>query len=70
VKTTAFPFCGCDRFYVKDSEEEYETYEFKISNGEVVFTPEDGESECPEIRDDTEAYCDNWAWYGKWTEIK
>ena len=66
----ACPLCGCDRFYVKHPEEEYETYEFEVRNGEVVFTPQDGESECPEMRDDTEAYCEHCAWHGKWTEIK
>jgi hypothetical protein len=66
----ACPLCGCDRFYVKHPEDAYDTYEFEVRNGEIVFASEDAESECPEIRDDTEAYCGHCAWHGKWTEIK
>jgi hypothetical protein len=70
VKTMACPLCGCDHFYVKNLEDEYEAFEFDVRNGEIVFTSEDAEGECPEIKDDTEAYCDNCAWHGKWKEIK
>lgn len=64
------PLCGCEHFYVKNPEDEYETYAFDVRNGEIVFDSEGVERECPEIGDDTEAYCDHCAWHGKWTEIK
>jgi len=65
----ACPLCGCDRFYVKNPEDEYETFEFDLKNGEVHFTSEEAQSDCPEIREDTETYCDNCAWHGKRKEI-
>ena len=64
------PLCGCDHFYVKNPEDEYETFEFDVRNGEIVFTSEDVERECPEIKEGTETYCDNCAWHGKWKEIE
>lgn len=66
----ACPLCGCEHFYVKNPEDEYETYEFDLRNGEILFASEDAKSACPEIGDDTEAFCDNCAWHGKWKQIK
>lgn len=66
----ACPLCGCEHFYVKHPDDEYETYEFDVRNGEILFASEDAKSECPEIGDDTEAFCDNCAWHGKWKEIQ
>jgi hypothetical protein len=62
--------CGCEHFYVKNPEDEYETFEFDVRNGEIAFTSDDAQGGCPEIQDNTEAYCDNCAWHGKWKQIK
>lgn len=64
------PLCGCERFYVKNPEDEYETFEFDVKKGKVLFASEEAESDCPEIKEDTETYCDNCAWHGKWKEIQ
>ena len=66
----ACPLCGCDHFYVKNTEDEYETFEFDVRNGEIVFTSDDTGDGCPEIKSDTETYCDNCAWHGKISELK
>ena len=55
------PFCGCKTFYVKDPDDEYETYEFDLKEGEAVFKEgEEGSLECTE---DTEAFCNDCAWH-------
>jgi hypothetical protein len=66
----ACPLCGCERFYVRNPLDEYETFEFYLKDGEIVFTAEDSDGRCPEIKDQTETYCDNCAWHGKSKELK
>ncbi len=43
------PFCGCQSFYLKDQDDEYETYEFDVKKGEVNFNSEVNESDVPEL---------------------
>jgi hypothetical protein len=64
------PLCGCEHFYVKNPEDEYETFEFDVKGGEILFPSEEAESERPRIKEDTETYCDNCAWHGKLKEIQ
>ena len=65
----ACPFCGCDHFYVKNPEDEYDIFEFDVKNGEICFAAEEARRECPEITEETETYCDNCAWHGKRKEL-
>ena len=64
------PVCGCVNFFVKDPEDEYETYEFELQDGNICFDPGDDDSAAPELQDDTEAFCDKCAWHGKLKELK
>ncbi len=64
------PFCGCKSFYLKDPDDEYETYEFDLKGDEAVFSEDVGESEAPEIGDATETYCSKCSWHGKFHELK
>jgi len=64
------PLCGCEQFYVKDPDDEYETYEFSCPNGKIVFSSKGDELEHPEILERTETYCNRCAWHGKYQEIK
>ena len=64
------PFCGCQTFYVKDPEDEYEIYEFGLDSGDVVFSDGLEESECPAIENETLTYCNECAWHGKFRELK
>jgi len=66
----ACPLCGCEHFYVKSAEDAYETFEFDVRNGKNFFRSEEMERACPEIKEDTETYCDHCAWHGKWKEIR
>lgn len=60
------PLCHCQHFYLKDPDDQFETYEFTWRDGEVLF-------ECDETPppwdESTIAYCDRCAWHGKIGEI-
>ncbi len=64
------PFCGCEKFYIKDADDEFETYGFDCSSGDVCFDPEIDASDIPELGDDSHIYCDKCAWNGRFAEIK
>jgi hypothetical protein len=66
----ACPMCGQKDFFVKDPEDEYETFEFHMKDGEIVFPSETDGSECPEIKEQTRVYCSNCAWNGQRREIR
>ena len=58
------PLCGSLRFYVKDSEDEYEIHEFDLTDGKIVSQGEE-EAELLRIEAETETYCSKCAWHGK-----
>ncbi|MBA3029788.1 MAG: hypothetical protein FP816_13420 [Desulfobacteraceae bacterium] len=64
------PVCKCETFYVKSPDDEFETREFKCPEGTVCF--EDGldASESPEIKSDTETFCQRCAWHGKFNSLQ
>jgi hypothetical protein len=64
------PFCGCASFYVKDPDDEYETYEFSWRDGNVEFDADMDPASCPEVCDDTEIFCDKCSWHGEAKELK
>ena len=47
------PVCSCISFYVKDTEDEYETYEIELKDGKVGFSSEDDAAAAPGIQDHT-----------------
>ena len=63
------PLCGCQTFYVKDPDDEYETCEFELRDGRVQFTGEDEASCSPEVGDDSETYCNKCSWHGKLEDL-
>ena len=63
------PQCGCEKFYVKDPDDEYETYEFAWRDGNVEFSADVDSSSCPEVCDDTETFCDKCSWHGSVKEL-
>jgi hypothetical protein len=64
------PSCGCKSFYVKDPEDQYETYSFECREGEICFDADVNDEECPEINDVTEIFCNGCAWHDKFNKIK
>ncbi len=59
------PVCKSLTFYVKDIDDEYETYRFDFRDNQVCFDPEVNPSDIPELTGETETYCDKCAWHGK-----
>lgn len=62
------PVCKCQKFYIKDEDDEFETYEFDCESGEVCFDA-DIDSE-PELCEDSHVFCNQCAWNGKYEGIK
>ena len=63
------PQCGCENFYIKDPDDEYESYEFSWRDGNVEFSADLDSSGCPEVCDDTETFCDKCSWHGSFKEL-
>ena len=64
------PVCGSLNFFVKDPDDEYETHEFELKGQDVVFNPGAAESDSPEVKRDTEIFCEKCAWHDKFEELK
>jgi hypothetical protein len=64
------PLCGCEKFYVKDPDDEYETYAFECRDGEVCFDPEAEACNPPTPGSDTETFCDRCAWHDRMDALK
>jgi hypothetical protein len=62
----ACPVCGSQRFFLKDPEDEYETYPFEYAKDGVVFD-DAGPGEV-DLEQET-AFCDQCAWHGDMKEI-
>ncbi len=64
------PTCGCERFYIKDADDEYEVYEFTTSNGNLEFDETLDTNNIPEVTRDSETFCDKCAWHGRFEILK
>ena len=64
------PLCGCEEFYVKDPDDEYELYEFTCKDGAVVFQEGVDADGAPPVDDATETYCNRCAWHGRKETLK
>jgi hypothetical protein len=64
------PLCGCQDFFVKDPEDEFETYGFSVADGDLRFGAEADGGPVPEVRAATETFCNKCSWHGKFQELK
>ena len=64
------PVCGSLNFFVKDPDDEYETHEFELKGQDVVFNSEGAESDSPDLKADTEVFCEKCTWHDKFQELK
>ena len=64
------PLCGCQDFFVKDPEDEFETHEFSVAGDEVSFSADAEGALVPEVRNTTETFCNRCSWHGKFQELK
>ncbi len=63
------PVCGCQGFYVKDPDDEFETYEFTLGDGGISFESGTDAAEAPALEDGTETFCNKCSWHGKLGEL-
>ncbi len=63
------PVCGCQGFYVKDPEDEFETYEFRTVDGGISYEPGTDAAAAPALEDATEAFCNKCSWHGRIGEL-
>ena len=64
------PMCQSEYFYIKDPEDEYNYFKFKCTEGAIQFDSEVEVSEVPGVRDESETYCTNCAWHGRFEVLK
>jgi hypothetical protein len=63
------PLCGCQNFYVKNSDDEFETYEFSVAGGHIAFDSAETGA-VPEVQGGTETYCTRCSWHGRMDALK
>jgi hypothetical protein len=64
------PLCGCQNFFVKNPDDEFETYEFSVASGDVHFGADAEAAASPEIQETTETFCNKCSWHGKFQDLK
>ena len=68
-KTMKCPVCGSINFFVKDPDDEYETYDFELKGDRVVFNPGAADIS-PEVKPDTDVFCERCSWHDKFQQLK
>jgi len=64
------PLCGCQDFFVKDPDDEFETHGFSVAGGEVHFSADMQDASTAEVMEATETFCNKCSWHGKFQELK
>jgi hypothetical protein len=64
------PICGCQNFYIKNPDDEFETHEFNVAGGETSFSAGAEGGPVPELQETTEAFCNRCSWHGRFEELK
>ncbi len=67
---TKCPVCGCEKFYVKNPDDEFDVYEFDCKEGKICFDQDIDEGDPPQILDETQTYCDSCAWHDRFDKLK
>ena len=68
-KAMKCPICGCQEFFVKDPDDEFETREFSVVSGEVRFSTDSHDATDSNVQKTTETYCNKCSWHGKFQEL-
>jgi hypothetical protein len=64
------PLCGCQSFYFKDPDDEFDIFPFDFKENQIFFASEIDTSGIPKLTDETETYCNQCAWHGLLTPIQ
>jgi hypothetical protein len=59
------PVCGSQKFYVKDQEDEYDSHEFELKEGQAVF-----DDDPQEIQPETETFCCRCSWHDRFKALQ
>jgi len=62
------PDCGCESFYVKDPDDQFNIFEFDLKEGAII--PRTTEEEQLQVEEETETYCERCAWHDKFKALK
>ena len=62
------PGCGCESFYVKDPDDQFNIFEFDLKEGTII--PRSGEEDQLSVEEETETYCERCAWHDKFKALK
>ncbi|SHO49741.1 hypothetical protein [Desulfopila aestuarii] len=62
------PDCGCESFYVKDPDDQFNIFEFDLKEGTII--PRSGEEDQLSVEEETETYCERCAWHDKFKALK
>ena len=66
----ACPLCKSQRFYVKDPEDVFETYDFELQNGQLHFEDPQSAPKQEQVKEESEIFCQRCAWHGPYDQIK
>jgi hypothetical protein len=67
---TACPICRSRGFYLKDPDDEYETFEFDLKEDSPVFREDNRPTFASDTLGKEEIFCEQCAWHGKFAELK
>lgn len=63
------PTCGCEKFYLKNEDDEYEIYGFDTQGEKIVFDENLDSDEIPQVTPQIETFCDKCAWHGAYQTL-
>jgi len=64
------PLCGCQNFFLKNPNDEFETYEFSVASGDVSFSGDADGAPAEGVQKTTETFCNRCSWHGPFQELK
>jgi hypothetical protein len=64
------PFCRSQNFYLKDPEDEYETHEFDLREGNIEFLEKGNPPFSFRLEKDSQVFCNRCAWHGRMEDLK
>ena len=64
------PTCGCEDFFIKDKDDEYEIHEFSAMYGKIEFKDSLDQQGIPEITKEVETFCNRCPWHGTFETLK
>jgi hypothetical protein len=64
------PYCRSRNFYLKNPEDEYETYEFDLREGSIEFLEKGNPPLSLPLEKDTQVFCNRCVWHGRMEDLK